>query len=269
MPSADRAVIGGRVKLAKLSGSDNSSLRGSVLAGPAGERAGAFPIQQTAYFYEAPPGSFQVANVTGRTYAGGQPYIVQATAARPVGTTVAAVAAQPGSGSAMGSATSTTTANLPVVSSAPGPGPGPGSTAGSTVSTITANVVSTVATAQPGQPGQPPRFNSIMVLDPSRTALPIHAVVPAEGGATGTTYIAADGSLLPVQALPVPVSAAVSAAAQAVVQAGPALSGAGGAGGPPVASQASGAQPAQPPPETLAAPTQIVTQVASVVSQVG
>lgn len=56
------------------------------MIGPTGERTGAFPIQSTAYFYEAPTGAYQVANVSGRPYSGGPPYIVQATAARPVGT---------------------------------------------------------------------------------------------------------------------------------------------------------------------------------------
>ena len=55
------------------------------MTGPAGERSGTFPLQSTAYFYEAPSGAYQVANVSGRSYAAGPPYIVQATAARPVG----------------------------------------------------------------------------------------------------------------------------------------------------------------------------------------
>ncbi|KAE8742291.1 hypothetical protein FOCC_FOCC012170 [Frankliniella occidentalis] len=207
--------------------------------GPAGERTGTFPIQPAAYFYEAPSGSFQVANVQGRTYAGGPPYIVQATTARPVAggpqqlhaiaSTAGPTASGAGTTSSVPVATSVVTS---VVSSA----------SGSAVSTITGSVVSTVTA---GQPGQPPRFNSIMVLDPSRTALPIHAVVPAEGGATGTTYIAADGSLLPVQTLPVPVSGAATQAASNA----------------PAASQSSTET------QQSHAPTQIVTQVASVVSQ--
>lgn len=144
--------------------------------GPAGERTGTFPIQSAAYFYEAPPGSFQVANVSGRTYTtGGPPYIVQATTARPVG-----------------------------------------------------------AAAQ-----------------------------QVHGGATGTTYIAADGSLVPVQALPVtPVTQVSQGVATAASQSGtPAASQAGA----PQSQQAAAQESVQS--VALSQPAQIVTQVASVVSQ--
>lgn len=67
------------------------------------------------------------------------------------------------------------------------------------------------------------------------------------GGVTGTTYIAADGSLLPVQALPVSATAAQSGSTQ---------------------STPSVSQPSSQSDSTQASqPTQIVTQVASVVSQ--
>lgn len=147
--------------------------------GPAGERTGTFPIQSAAYFYEAPPGSFQVANVSGRTYTtGGPPYIVQATTARPVG-----------------------------------------------------------AAAQ-----------------------------QVHGGATGTTYIAADGSLVPVQALPVTPVTQVTQVSQGVATAA-------SQSGTPAASQAGAPQSQQAAAQesvqsvALSQPAQIVTQVASVVSQ--
>ncbi|KAJ1531082.1 hypothetical protein ONE63_005909 [Megalurothrips usitatus] len=217
--------------------------------GPAGERTGTFPIQSAAYFYEAPPGSFQVANVSGRTYTtGGPPYIVQATTARPVGAAAQGIVSAPTAAGTTAVASGTTT-TLPVVASVV-------ASVASSAATASAasNAASTAAAAQaqPGQPQpQPPRFNSIMVLDPSRTALPlpIHAVVPAEGGATGTTYIAADGSLVPVQALPVTPSG-TPAASQA---------------GAPQTQQAAAQESVQS--VALSQPAQIVTQVASVVSQ--
>lgn len=237
--------------------------------GPAGERTGTFPIQSAAYFYEAPPGSFQVANVSGRTYTtGGPPYIVQATTARPVGAAAQQVHGIVSAPTAAGTTAvaSGTTTTLPVVASVVA---SVASSAATASAASTAASTAAAAQAQPGQPQpQPPRFNSIMVLDPSRTALPlpIHAVVPAEGGATGTTYIAADGSLVPVQALPVTPVTQVTQVSQGVATAA-------SQSGTPAASQAGAPQSQQAAAQesvqsvALSQPAQIVTQVASVVSQ--
>lgn len=79
------------------------------------------------------------------------------------------------------------------------------------------------------------------------------------GGATGTTYIATDGSLLPVQALPVSAAAGVQASSQS----GPPLA----SQSTPASSQATSKTSSQDVSQPAQTTTQIVTQVGTVVSQ--